>query len=85
MVKGVEETAASIVKTYSTDKKKKAGRQLKNAIKGLDVDNNQVDFWEVLKARAMVLKNPGAAQKMLIRLRKRHAAAQKKQSKRRKG
>lgn len=87
MVKGVDEAAESIVNHYATNKKKSTGRELKAAIKGIEADDDQIDYWEVLKARAQVLKNPGAADKMVKRLQKRHAAAQKKKTKksRRKG
>jgi len=78
MTRGIEEAAERIVQTYATNKSKKAGRELKKAIKGIEADDGQVDYWEILKARATVLKDPGAAEKMVERLKKRHAAAQKK-------
>lgn len=83
MMRGVEEAKARIIKVYSKDKKKSEGRQLKAAIRGIEQDEGQVDFWEIMKARAMVLRDPGKAQKMVARLKKRHAAAQKKAAKRR--
>ncbi len=82
MTRGIQEASARIVQTYATGKMKKSGRDLKKAIKGIEADDDQVDYWEILKARATVLKNPSAADKMIERLKKRHAAAQKKKSRR---
>jgi hypothetical protein len=64
--------------TYGSGKMSDAGRATKDAIKGLDLDDGQVDFWEVLKARAAYMENPRKGDKLAATLRKRHTAAQKK-------
>lgn len=81
MLAGVEEAKAAIVATFSKDKKKSAGRAAKAAIQGIAQDDEQVDFWEMMKARAMVLRNPSKADKMIARLKRRHTRAQKKKAK----
>ena len=55
---GFEQTLARIVKLYAgSDKAKKQGRQAKADVKALG-NNGQLDFWEVLKARARYMQNP---------------------------
>lgn len=55
---GFEATVARIVKLYAgSGKGKQQGRQAKTDVKTLS-NNGQLDFWEVLKARARYLKNP---------------------------
>ncbi|MAT05326.1 MAG: hypothetical protein CL424_09830 [Acidimicrobiaceae bacterium] len=81
VLKGADEASARITTVYSKNKKKSEGRALKKTIKGIEQDDNQIDFWEIMKARAMVLRDPGKAQKMVERLKKRHAAAKKKAAK----
>ncbi|HEV7862343.1 MAG TPA: hypothetical protein VGR20_06570, partial [Acidimicrobiia bacterium] len=62
-------------------KSNKEGRGIKAAVKGFGREDDQLDLWEVLKARAQVLEDPGKLDAMNKRLLRREAAAQKKRAK----
>lgn len=78
---GVKETSEHIIKKYATNKSSRSGRKLKKSIKALDVGESQVDYWEMLKARAVVLQDPSKAAAMIARLIKRDDAAKAKAAK----
>jgi hypothetical protein len=84
--------------TYGAGKMSDSGRAAKASIKQLDLEtdterkdfedkvvgvDSQIDFWEVLKARATYMKNPAKGDKLLKTLKKRHKAQVKKRRRRR--
>jgi hypothetical protein len=77
---GFKETVANIVKRYATDKKSKAGRATKREIKSLE-NEDYLDYWEVLKARARYLQNPKKAASLAKTVKKRQTGIDKKRAK----
>jgi hypothetical protein len=84
--------------TYGAGKMSDSGRAAKASIKQLDLEtdterrdfedkvvgvDSQIDFWEVLKARAAYMKNPAKGDKLIKTLQKRHKAHVKKRRRRR--
>jgi hypothetical protein len=67
---GFEETRKKIVSKFADNKSSKEGRQLKKDVKATAADD-QLDPWEVLKARARYLKNPKNAESLQKTLNKR--------------
>lgn len=95
---GATAAIRAIDATYGAGKMSESGRAAKASIKQLDLEtdterrdykdevvgvDSQIDFWEVLKARATYMKNPAKGDKLLKTLKKRHKAHVKKRRRRR--
>lgn len=74
---GFRQTVDKLVKLYGTDKSSAAGRAVKEQAKGIDNDES-VDYWEVLKARARFLRNPKKAASLTKTVTKRQKKMDKK-------